>query len=132
LLIVATISPNLTLGGPGALLLAALLLTALNALGRPALLLVLSPLPAIVVPVAGLLLEVVIVLAIVRGGPGGRFCSLAGVICVAVFPPALTAIFAEIVRASDDDSYHGAQVRQRVARDFGKPGSSVPGLLMVQ
>ena len=44
----------------------------------------------------------------------------------------LNAIFAEILRASDDDSYHGAQVRQLAAREFGKPGSSVPGLLMVQ
>jgi uncharacterized membrane protein YvlD (DUF360 family) len=132
LLIVATISPNLTLGGPGALLLAALLLTALNALGRPALLLVLSPLPAIVVPVAGLLLEVVIVLAIVRVVPGVRIDSLAAAIWDAVFLTVLNAIFAEILRASDDDSYHGAQVRQLVAREFGKPGSSVPGLLMVQ
>lgn len=132
LLIVATISPNLTLGGPGTLLLAALLLTALNALGRPALLLVLSPLPAIVVPVAGLLLEVVIVLAIVRVVPGVRIDSLAAAIWDAVFLTVLNAIFAEILRASDDDSYHGAQVRQLVAREFGKPGSSVPGLLMVQ
>ena len=132
LLIVATISPNLTLGGPGALLLAALLLTALNAVGRPALLLVLSPLPAIVVPVAGLLLEVVIVLAIVRVVPGVRIDSLASAIWDAVFLTVLNAIFAEILRASDDDSYHGAQVRQLAAREFGKPGSSVPGLLMVQ
>jgi uncharacterized membrane protein YvlD (DUF360 family) len=130
--IIATISPDLTLGGPGALVLAALLLTALNALGRPALLLVLSPLPAIGVLIAGLFLEVVIVLAIGRIVPGVRVSSLGAAIWDAVILTVLNAIFAEILRASDDDSYHGAQVRRLAAREFGRPGSSVPGLLMVQ
>jgi uncharacterized membrane protein YvlD (DUF360 family) len=132
LLIIATISPDLTLGGPGALLLAALMLTALNALGRPALLLVLSPLPAITVAVVGLLLEVIIVLAIGRVVPGVRVNSLGAAIWDAVILTVLNAIFAEILRASDDDSYHGAQVRRLAAREFGKPGPATPGLLMIQ
>jgi uncharacterized membrane protein YvlD (DUF360 family) len=132
LLIIATISPDLTLGGPGALMLAALMLTALNALGRPTLLLLLSSLPGFLVPVVGLLVEVLIVLAIVQVVPGVKVNSLGAAVWDAVFLTVLNSLFAEILRASDDDSYHGAQVRRLAAREFGKPGSPVPGLLMVQ
>ena len=132
LLIIVTISPDLTVDGPRALLIAALLLTILNALDRPALLLVLSPLPAIAVPLVGLVLEVLIVLVIGRVVPGVGVGSLEAAIVDAVMLTILNAIFAEILRASDDDSYHGTQVRRLAAREFGKPTSPRPGLLMVQ
>ena len=70
LLIVATVSSNLTLDGPVSLVVAALSLAVLNLLARPFLLLALSPLPAFTVQVAELLVEVVIVLAIGRFVPG--------------------------------------------------------------
>ena len=70
ILIVATFSGDLRLDGPRALVLAALMLTILDALARPALLLLLAPLPAIAVPLAGLVLQVFFVLAIGRIVPG--------------------------------------------------------------
>jgi uncharacterized membrane protein YvlD (DUF360 family) len=132
LLIVATASPDLVLGGPGALALAALMLTVLNAVARPILILVLSPLPAFVTPILGLLLEVPIVLAIGRVVPGVRVASLPAAILDAIVLTALNAVFAEILRASDDDSYHGGQVRRLAAKEFGKGGADTPGLLMIQ
>lgn len=132
LLIIATISPDLTLDGPRALLPAALLLTVLNALARPALLLVLSPLPAIAVPLAGLVVEVPIVIAIGAVVPGVGVGSLDAAIRDAVMLTVLNAILAEILRASDDDSYHGTQVRRLAARHFGKSRPAMPGLLMIQ
>ena len=131
LLIVAAASPDLVLGGPGALLLAALMLMVLNSAARPLLLLVLSPLPAIVTPILGLLLEVPIVLAIGRVVPGVRVASLPDAIVDAIALTVLNAVFAEILRASDDDSYHGGQVRRLAARAFGKGGANTPGMLMI-
>ncbi len=130
--IVATLSPNLTLGGPEALLLAALLLTILNAIARPILLLVLSPFPVIVLQVAGLVVEVLVVLAIGRFVPGVEVNGLGAAIFDAVVLSALHAVFAEVLRASDDDSYHGTQVRRLAAREFGRPRIPDPGLLMIQ
>jgi uncharacterized membrane protein YvlD (DUF360 family) len=132
ILIVATFSGNLTIDGPGALLLAALLLTVLNALVRPALLLVLSPLPAIAVPIAGLVVEVGIVLLIGAIVPGVGVGSMGAAIIDALWLTILNAGLAEILRASDDHSYHGAQVRRLAAREFGMERTTTPGLLMIQ
>ena len=132
LLLVATISSNLTLDGPVALVTAALSLAVLNLLARPILLLALSPLPAFTVQVAELLVEIVIVLAIGSFVPGVGVANMGAAIWDAVALTILNALFAEVLRASDDDSYHGSQVRRLAARDFRKPRSERPGLLMVQ
>jgi uncharacterized membrane protein YvlD (DUF360 family) len=132
LLIISSISPDLTLDGPRALLLGGLLLTVLNGLTRPALLLLLSPLWAIAVPIAGLVIEVLIVLLVGQVVPGVGVGSLQAAIVDAVMLTILNAIFAEILRASDDDSYHGTQVRRLAGGTFGTPKSTEPGLLMIQ
>ena len=44
----------------------------------------------------------------------------------------LNSILAEILRASDDHSYHGTQVRRLAAREFGAMPNPTPGLLMIQ
>ncbi len=111
---------------------AALSLAVLNLLARPILLLALSPLPAFTVQVAELLVEIVIVLAIGRFVPGVGVANMGAAIWDAVALTILNALFAEVLRASDDDSYHGSQVRRLAARDFGKPRTETPGLLMVQ
>jgi uncharacterized membrane protein YvlD (DUF360 family) len=130
--IVATLSPNLTLGGPATLAIAAVVLAALNAIARPILLLALSPFPVIVLQVAGLGVELLIVLAIGRFVPGAGVNGLAAAVFDALVLSALHAVFAEILRASDDDSYYGTQVRRLAARAFGRPRILEPGLLMVQ
>ena len=130
--LVATLSPNLTIEGPASLVLAALVLTALNAILRPILLLALSPFPVIVIQVAGLAVEVLIVLAIGRFVPGVEVNGLGAAVFDAVILSVLNAVFAEIFRASDDDSYHGTQVRRLAAGEFGRPPIAQPGLLMIQ
>ncbi len=131
-LIVSTLSPDLTIDGPTTLLLAALALTVLNAVARPVLLLVLSPLPAIAVPLAGVVLQLGFVLIVGQLLPGVGVGSMGAAIFDAITLSILNAIFAEFLRASDDDSYHGTQVRRLAARAFGEPEPAVPGLLMVQ
>jgi uncharacterized membrane protein YvlD (DUF360 family) len=132
ILIVVTVSSDLTVDGPAPLLLAAGLLTVLNMLARPILLLGLSPLPAFTIPLAGLVVEVGVVVAIGSLVPGVGVGSLGAAFVDALLLTILDAIFAEILRASDDDSYHGSQVRRLAAREFGKAPIAEPGLLMVQ
>jgi len=132
LLIIVEISPDLKLDSPGSLLLAGLLLTVLNGLARPALLFILSPLPTIAVPIAGLILEVPIVIAVGSIVPGVEIKGLEAAVRDAVMLTVLNAIFSEILRASDDDSYHGTQVRALAKSVFGKRETKQPGLLMIQ
>ena len=96
---------------------AALSLAVLNLLARPILLLALSPLPAFTVQVAELLVEIVIVLAIGRFVPGVGVANMGAAIWDAVALTILNALFAEVLRASDDDSYHGSQVRRLELHD---------------
>jgi uncharacterized membrane protein YvlD (DUF360 family) len=130
--IIVWISPDLTLQGPASLALAGLLLAVLNGLARPALMFVLSPLAAFVVPIAGLILEVPIVIAVGSIVPGVGIRGLDAAVRDAIMLTILNAIFSEILRASDDDSYHGTQVRRLAAAAFGKPRAERPGLLMIQ
>jgi uncharacterized membrane protein YvlD (DUF360 family) len=132
LLIISAISPDLDLDGPSALVLAAVLITLLNSVVRPALLLGLAPLPAIAVPIAGLILEVPIVLLAGATVPGVHVGTLGAAVRDAVMLTILNAILAEILRASDDDSYHGTQVRRLAGREFGRSRTIEPGLLMIQ
>jgi len=132
LLIIVEISPDLKLDSPGSLLLAGLLLTVLNGLARPTLLFILSPLPTIAVPIAGLILEVPIVIAVGSIVPGVEIKGLEAAVRDAVMLTVLNAIFSEILRASDDDSYHGTQVRALAKSVFGKRETKQPGLLIIQ
>ena len=132
IVIVATVSSTLVVHGLGAVFLAALILSTLNALVRPVLLVALSPLPVFAVQVAGLVVEVLIVLVIGRTVPGVEVGSLQAAVVDAVALSVLNAVFAEILRASDDDSYHGTQVRRLTARTFDKPAVPEPGLLIIQ
>ncbi len=132
MLIIEHVSADLSISGPAPLIVAAVLLTLLNSVVRPLLLLGLSPLPAFTVPIAGLLIEVPIVVLIGQVVPGVQVGSLDAAVRDAIMLTILNALFAEILRASDDDSYHGTQVRRLAAREFGRPGPAEPGLLMVQ
>ncbi len=132
LLTISTLSPDLDIGGLSSVVLAATLITLLNALLRPALLLTLSPLPAIAVPTVGFLLQVPIVLLTGAIVPGVHVGTLDAAVRDAALLTILNAIMAEILRASDDDSYHGTQVRRLAGREFGQPRTVEPGLLMVQ
>ncbi|MEP6638353.1 MAG: phage holin family protein [Chloroflexota bacterium] len=132
LLIISTLSPNLKIDSPLTLVLAAFALTVLNAATRPVLLLALSPLPAVAVPIAGILIQLVFILLIGGLLPGIQVGSIAAAIADAVMLSILNALLAETLRASDDDSFHGTQVRRLAAREFGKPEEPTAGLLMIQ
>jgi uncharacterized membrane protein YvlD (DUF360 family) len=132
LLLITSFSRDLTIQDPRTLLIAAFLLTVLNAAARPVLLLALSPLPTLVVQLAGVAVQFVFVLLVADLLPGANVGSVGAAIVDAVMLSVLNALLAELMRASDDDSYHGTQVRRLAARTFGEPEAPTAGLLMVQ
>ena len=132
LLLITSFSRDLTIQDPRTLLVAAFVLTVLNAAARPVLLLALSPLPTLVVQLAGVAVQFLFVLLVAGLLPGVSVGSLSAAVADAVMLSILNAVIAELLRASDDDSYHGTQVRRLAARAFGTPEASTDGLLMIQ
>ena len=130
--LITNLSHDLTIVDPRSLLVAAFLLTVLNAAARPLVLLVFSPFPGLVVQLAGVLVQFVFVVLVAALLPGVSIGSMYAAIVDAVMLSVLNALLGELLRASDDDSYHGSQVRRLAAREFGTPELSTPGLLMIQ
>jgi uncharacterized membrane protein YvlD (DUF360 family) len=130
--LISSLSRDLAIQDTRTLLVAALLLTVLNAAARPVLLLVLSPLPGLAMQLAGVAAQLVFVLLIAGLLPGMTIGSMSAAIADAIMLSVLNAVLAELLRAADDDSYHGSQVRSLAAREFSKPEAATPGLLMIQ
>ena len=130
--LVAYLLPGIRVAGPVPLLLAAALLTGANSALRPALLLVLSPFPVLVLQLVGTVAEVLLMIAIGALVPGIAVDGPTTAVLAGVILASLIGLFSEIVRASDDDSYHGTQVRRLAAREFGRREPVTSGLLVVQ
>jgi hypothetical protein len=124
--------PGLTIDSRGLLLLAALLLLALDSASALVLHWLLVALPILVAQILGLALQVVAIIALGRLFPGIRVVDAATAVWGAVLLTALNSLFAELVAVSDDDSYYSVLVRRLVARDFRSAAEPNPGLLIVQ
>jgi uncharacterized membrane protein YvlD (DUF360 family) len=113
----------LRIDGPAPLLLAALLLLALDSCSDVVLHWLLVAWPIFVAQTLGLVVQFVaiVVLGTRRAGSGVDGPSTA--IWAAVLLTVLNSLFAELVAVSDDDSYYGVLVRRLVARDFRSPGT---------
>jgi uncharacterized membrane protein YvlD (DUF360 family) len=132
LAITATLLSGLRIAGPAALLLAALLLLALDSFADVVLQWLFVARPVFVVQTLGLVVQVVAIIAAGRVVPGVGVDSDSTAVWGAVLLTVLNSLFAELVAVSDDDSYYGALVRRLVARDFKRPKEPKPALLVVQ
>ena len=132
LAITAGVLSGLTIGGLGPLLLAALLLLALDTISSVVLHWLLVPWPIFVAQALGLVIQIVAILMLGRVLPGTGVDAPATAGWAAVLLTTLNSLFAELVAVSDDDSYYGVLVRRLVARDFGREAEPTPGLLVVQ
>jgi uncharacterized membrane protein YvlD (DUF360 family) len=132
LAITAAVLPGLRIGGLGPLMLAALLLLALDTSSDLVLQWLLVARPVVVAQAAGLVIQVAAIVVVGRVVPGVGVDGPGTAIWAAVLLSALISFFAELVAASDDDSYYGLLVRRLVAREFGRPTAPRPGLLVVQ
>ena len=132
LAITAAVLPGLKIDGPVALLLAGLLLLALDSSSAVVLHGLLVGLPIFVAQALGLAVQFLVVLALGRVVPGVRVDGDATALWGAVLLTILNSLLAELVAVSDDDSYYSVLVRRLVARNFRRAQESQPGLLVVQ
>ena len=127
LAITDAVLPGLSIDGPGPLLLAGLLLLALDSSSDVVLHWLLVAWPIFVAQTLGLAVQFVAIIILGRVLPGVRVDGIATAVWGAVLLTLLNSLFAELVAVSDDDSYYSVLVRRLVARDFGRASGTDPG-----
>jgi uncharacterized membrane protein YvlD (DUF360 family) len=132
LAITATLLPGLRINGTFALMLAALLLLALDSSADVFFQWLLVSWPIFAAQTLGLVIQALAIVAVGRLVPGVSVDGVATAAWSAVLLTLLNSLFAELVAVSDDDSYYGMLVRRLVARNYEHAAVSTPGLLVVQ
>jgi uncharacterized membrane protein YvlD (DUF360 family) len=132
LAITAGVAPGLQVDGLGPLLLAALLLLALDSTLAVVLHGLLVGLPISIAQVLGVIAQFAAIVLLGRVMPGIHVGDTAAAVWGALLLTLLNSLFAELVAVSDDDSYYSVLVRRLVAREFRHPTNPIPGLLVAQ
>jgi uncharacterized membrane protein YvlD (DUF360 family) len=132
LAITAAVLRGLHIDGPATLLLAGLLLLVLDSSSAILLHWLLVRWPVFVAQALGLVVQFGAIIALGRVVPGASVDGTTTAIWASVLLTVLNSLLAELVAASDDDSYYGVLVRRLVARDFRLAREPNPGLLIVQ
>jgi len=131
LAIADAVVPGLSIDTLAVLLLAALLLLALDSFCAVVFHWLLVAWPIFVAQALGLAVQFLAILVLGRTLPGVRADDTAafwGTVVLTV----LNSLFAELVAVSDDDSYYSVLVRRLVSRNIRRPAEPKPGLLVVQ
>jgi len=132
LAITAGVVPELRIDGLAPLLLAGLVLLAIDSSLAVLLHGLLVGWPIFVAQALGVVVQFGAIVGLGRVLPGIHVGDTAAAIWGAVFLTVLNSLFAELVAVSDDDSYYSVLVRRLVAREFRRPREPIPGLLVVQ
>jgi uncharacterized membrane protein YvlD (DUF360 family) len=132
LTITAGVVPELRIDGLAPLLLAGLVLLAIDSSLAVVLHGLLVGWPIFVAQALGVVVQFGAIVGLGRVLPGIHVGDTAAAIWGAVFLTVLNSLFAELVAVSDDDSYYSVLVRRLVAREFRRPREPIPGLLVVQ
>ena len=132
LAITAGVVPGLQVDGLAPLMLAGLVLLALDSTLAVVLHGLLVGLPIFFAQALGLVAQVGAIVVLGRVLPGVHVGDTAAAVWGAILLAVLNSLFAELVAVSDDDSYYSVLVRRLVAREFRHPKEPIPGLLVVQ
>jgi uncharacterized membrane protein YvlD (DUF360 family) len=132
LAITAGVVPGLRVDGVVVLLVAGLLLVAIDSVLAVALHGLLVGWPIFIAQVLGIVVQSAAIVVLGRVLPGIHVGDTAAAVWGAVLLTVLNSLFAELVAVSDDDSYYSVLVRRLVAREFRRPTNPIPGLLVVQ
>ena len=132
LAITTFVLPGLRIDGLAPLLLAGLLMLALDNSSDIVLQWLFVAWPIFVAQTIGLVVQVLAIIAVGRVVPGVSVDGTSTAVLAAVLLTILNTLFAELVAVSDDDSYYGVLVRRLVAREYGRSPEPTPGLLVVQ
>lgn len=132
LAITAGVVPELRIDGLAPLLLAGLVLLAIDSSLAVVLHGLLVGWPIFVAQALGVVAQFAAIVGLGRALPGIHVGDTAAAVWGAVLLTVLNSLFAELVAVSDDDSYYSVLVRRLVAREFRSPKEPIPGLLVVQ
>ena len=132
LAIAAGVVPGLQVDGLAPLMLAGLLLVALDSTLAVVLHGLLVGLPIFFAQALGLVAQFGAIVVLGRVLPGVHVGDSAAAVWGALLITVLNSLFAELVAVSDDDSYYSVLVRRLVAREFRHPKEAQAGLLVVQ
>jgi uncharacterized membrane protein YvlD (DUF360 family) len=132
LAITVGVVPGLQVDGLAPLLLACLILLALDSTLAVVLHGLLVGLPIFVAQLLGVVAQFGAIVALGRLLPGIHVGDTAAAVWGAIFLTVVNSLFAELVAVSDDDSYYSVLVRRLVAREFRHPKETQAGLLVVQ
>ena len=132
LAITAGVVPEMAIDGATALLLAGLVLLALDSSLAVLLHGLLVRQPIIVAQALGVVAQFGAIVVLARVLPSVSVGDPAAAVRAALLLTLLNSLFAELVAVSDDDSYYSVLVRRLVAREFGRPTEPEPGLLVIQ
>ena len=132
LAITAGVVPGLQVDGLAPLMLAGLVLLALDSTLAVVLHGLLVGLPIFFAQALGLVAQVGAIVVLGRVLPGVHVGDTAAAVWGAILLAVLNSLFAELVAVSDDDSYYSVLVRRLVAREFRHAKEPIPGLLVVQ
>ena len=132
LAITDAVLPGLSIDGLGSLLLAGLLLAALDRFSDVVLHWLLVAWPIFVAQTVGLAAQFAAIVVLADALPGVSVDGPVTAVWGAVLLTSLNSLFAEVVSVSDDDSYYSVLVRRLVAHNFGRSPEPAPGLLVVQ
>ncbi len=132
LAITAGVVPGLQVDGLAPLLLAGVLLVALDSALAVGLHGLLVGWPILIAQLLGVVAQFAAIVALGRVLPGIHVGDTEAAVWGAILLTVLNSLFAELVAVSDDDSYYSVLVRRLVAREFRHPKERQAGLLMVQ
>lgn len=131
LFVVAQLIPGVTVDGPVAALVAALVIGLLNALVRPVLILLTLPLTVLTAGLLSLLINAVVLVLAAPLVPGLEVESLASAMAAAILLTVFTTLIATIV-ASDQDASFYAELSRRLAADQQPRVAGGEGLVVIQ
>jgi uncharacterized membrane protein YvlD (DUF360 family) len=132
LAITAGVVPGLQIDGLAPLVLAALLLLAIDSTTAVVLHWLLVGWALFIAQLLGLVVQFVAIVGLGRVLPGIHVGDPTAALWGALLLTVLNSFFAELVAVSDDDSYYSVLVRKLVAREFHSPKEPIPGLLVIQ
>src|ERR1035437_643440 len=132
LAITVGVVPGLQVDGLAPLLLAGLILLALDSTLAVVLHGLLVGWPIFIAQLLGVVAQFAAIIALGRVLPGIHVGDTTAAVWGAIFLTVLNSLFAELVAVSDDDSYYSVLVRRLVAREFRHPKEAQAGLLVGQ
>jgi len=132
LVLLSEILPGFTLDGPGAALVAALVVGLMNALVWPVLARLTLPLSVLTLGLAAIVLNAILTVVVIDLIPGASISGLTEAIVLIAGLTLLTALLGSLLAIGDDDAWNRNVVQRSMKRRGEVVESEVPGVLFLE